>query len=152
VKVIDNTFSFQSTEDSPGVLLWQLTSLWQRELKRILDRFGLTHSQFVLLASTQWLCSQGQDVTQVVLASCTRIDPMTTSTVLKTLQQRKLITRQEHATDTRAKSVVLTDEGKRLTRQAVKAAEKFDADFFSPLGEKTVEFNRKLLLLMKSWE
>jgi DNA-binding MarR family transcriptional regulator len=151
MKITDNTFSFQSTEDSPGVLLWQLTSLWQRELKRVLDKFDLTHSQFVLLASAQWLSSQGQEVTQVILSSCTRIDPMTTSTVLRGLQGRKLINRQEHSTDTRAKSVALTDEGKKLTRQAVKAAEKFDADFFAPLGERTVDFNRKLILLMKSW-
>jgi len=152
MKITDNTFSFQSTEDSPGVLLWKLTSLWQRELKRILDKFDLTHSQFVLLASAQWLSSQGEEVTQVILSSCTRIDPMTTSTVLRALQERKLITRQEHSTDTRAKSVALTDEGRKLTRQAVKAAEKFDADFFGPLGERTGDFNKKLILLMKSWE
>ena len=145
----DNTFSVDTPDDSSGFLLWQVTNLWQREIKKALEKYGLTHSQFVLLASIYWLTLNKQEVTQIVLSSHTKIDPMTTSTVLRTLQAKKLLQRQEHSTDTRAKTVELTEEGKKITKLAVKTVEKFDADFFKPLGEKTNEFNKKLIVLLK---
>ncbi len=138
----DNTFSIESPDDSSGFLLWQVTNLWQREIKKALEKFGLTHSQFVLLASIYWLTLHKQEVTQIVLSSHT-------STVLRTLQAKKLLQRQEHATDTRAKTVALTEEGKKITKLAVKTVEKFDGNFFKPLGEKANEFNKKLVLLLK---
>ncbi|HLZ15919.1 MAG TPA: MarR family transcriptional regulator [Cyclobacteriaceae bacterium] len=145
----DNTFSVESPDDSSGFLLWQVTNLWQREIRKALEKYNLTHSQFVLLASIHWLILHKQEVTQVVLSSHTKIDPMTTSTVLRTLQTKKLLQRREHATDTRAKTVELTDEGKKMTKLAVKTVEKFDSAFFKPLGDSTGEFNKKLLQLLK---
>jgi len=145
-------FSVDTPEDSPGFLLWQVTNLWQRELRKALEKLDLTHAQFVLLASTLWLSAHQQDVTQILLSSHTKIDPMTTSTVLRTLQMKGLITRQEHSTDTRAKTVVLTSNGQKVTKQAVKLVENFDHEFFSPLGDKVKDFNRKIISLLKQVE
>ena len=150
MKSADNTFSFENAEDSSGFLLWQVTNLWQREIRKALEKYDLTHSQYVLMASIHWLTLHHQEVTQIVLSSHTKIDPMTTSTVLRTLQSKNFIQRQEHTKDTRAKTVVLTDDGKKVIKQAVKAVEKFDADFFSALGDKTGDFNKKLLTLLKA--
>ena len=150
MKSQDNTFGFDKAEDSSGFLLWQVTNLWQREIRKALEKFDLTHSQFVLLASTHWLSLQNQDVTQVVLSSHTKIDPMTTSTVLRTLQNKGLLKRQEHSKDTRAKSVALTDEGKKIIKNAVVAVEKFDEEFFSVLGSKSKDFNKKLIMLLSN--
>src|SRR5882762_8526795 len=98
MKSADNTFSVDKPEDSSGFLLWQVTNLWQREIKKALEQYDLTHSQFVLLASTHWLTLQKKDVTQVLLSVHTKIDPMTTSTVLRTLQAKGLLKRKEHST------------------------------------------------------
>jgi DNA-binding MarR family transcriptional regulator len=144
----DNTFSFDNAEDSSGFLLWQVTNLWQREIKKALEQHNLTHSQYVLLASIHWLTLHQQYVTQVLLSTHTKIDPMTTSTVLRTLQAKGLLKRTEHATDTRAKTVVLTDEGKAVVKQAVVAVEDFDRKFFSSLGDDANGFNKKLLGLL----
>jgi DNA-binding MarR family transcriptional regulator len=127
-----------------------VTNLWQREIKKALEKHGLTHSQFVLLASIHWLTLSNQDVTQILLSSHTKIDPMTTSTVLRTLQTKGMVKRQEHQTDTRAKTVSLTEKGIKTVIQAVKTVEKFDDDFFSPLGKQTADFNRKLSLLLST--
>jgi DNA-binding MarR family transcriptional regulator len=147
-KSTDNTFSVEKPEESSGFLLWQVTNLWQREIKKALEQYGLTHSQFVLLASIHWLSLHKQEVTQVVLSNHTKIDPMTTSTVLRTLQQKGFIQRQEHSTDTRAKTVALTEEGKKLIKKAVVTVEKFDTEFFSVLGNKTTELNQNLISLL----
>ncbi|MBP1640619.1 MAG: MarR family transcriptional regulator [Bacteroidetes bacterium] len=150
MKSIDNTFSVEKAEESSGFLLWQVTNLWQREIKKALEDYGLTHSQYVLLASIHWLTIHKQEVTQIVLSAHTKIDPMTTSTVLRTLQQKGLIQRQEHLTDTRAKIVGLTEDGKTMIKKAVVTVEKFDADFFSTLGIKRTEFNNNLLILLET--
>ena len=152
MKDSDNTFSVEKAEDSSGFLLWQVTNLWQRQIKKALEKYDLTHSQFVLLASIHWLTLQKQDVTQILLSSHTKIDPMTTSTVLRTLQAKGLLQRQEHLTDTRAKTVALTESGKKIIKEAVKVVEAFDKDFFSVLGSKTNEFNRKLIALLTQIE
>jgi MarR family transcriptional regulator, organic hydroperoxide resistance regulator len=149
MKSKDNTFSLEKAEDSSGFLLWQVTNLWQREIKKALIPFDLTHSQFVLMASIHWLTLQKQDVTQILLSAHTKIDPMTTSTVLRTLQTKGLLQRQEHLTDTRAKTVALTDEGKKTVKQAIKTVEAFDKTFFATLGNKTEIFNEQLLTLLK---
>jgi MarR family transcriptional regulator, organic hydroperoxide resistance regulator len=77
--------------------------LWKREIKKALEQYDLTHAQFVLLASIHWFTLKELTVTQVILSNHTKIDPMTTSTVLRTLQAKGLLQRQEHETDTRQK-------------------------------------------------
>lgn len=148
MKSTDNTFSVEKAEESSGFLLWQVTNLWQREMKKALEQYGITHSQFVLLASIHWLTLHKQEVTQIVLSNHTKIDPMTTSTVLRTLQQKGFIQRQEHLTDTRAKTVGLTEAGKKTIKKAVVTVENFDAKFFSILGNKTIELNKNLSTLL----
>ncbi|MBF2707990.1 MarR family winged helix-turn-helix transcriptional regulator [Flavobacterium soyangense] len=149
MKSSDNTFSVEKAEDSSGFLLWQVTNLWQREIKKALEPYDLTHSQFVLMASIHWLTLHKQDVTQILLSSHTKIDPMTTSTVLRTLQSKGLLQRQEHTTDTRAKTVGLTENGKKIIKQAVKTVETFDKTFFAVLGNTTQKFNEQLVILLK---
>lgn len=141
-------FSVAKAEDSSGFLLWQVTNLWQRELRKALDPFGITHAQFVLLASTYWLTISGDEVTQMQLSKHTKIDPMTTSTVLRTLQKKGLLQRKEHPVDTRAKVIALTEAGKKLTKLVVPVVETFDETFFAGLTQKHESFNRQLQKLL----
>lgn len=145
----DNTFSVQKAEDSSGFLLWQVTNLWQREIKKALSPFDLTHSQFVILANTHWLSLQKTEVTQIILSQHTKIDPMTTSQVLRALQKKEFISRKEHVTDTRAKTIEITAAGKKIIKKAVIAVENFDREFFSKLENSQQEFNRNLQSLLK---
>lgn len=144
----NNPFQVEKAEESSGFLLWQVTNLWQRELRKALEQFDLTHAQFVLLASSHWLNLQKEEVTQISLSNHTKIDPMTTSTVLRTLQTKNLIQRKEHSTDTRAKVIVLTEKGIDVVGKAVRVVEDFDNAFFASLAEKTPEFNSQLLTLL----
>lgn len=146
---MENTdFSFDKPEESTGFLLWQVTNLWQREIRKALEKYDLTHSQFVLLASIHWLTQDKRNVTQILLSNHTQIDPMTTSTILRTLQTRGLISRQEHETDTRAKTVELTELGLNNIKQAIKTVEQFDKQFFNSLDKQTADFNSKLTILL----
>lgn len=144
----NSPFQVEKAEESTGFLLWQVTNLWQRELRKALEQFDLTHAQFVLLASSHWLNLQNEEVTQISLSNHTKIDPMTTSTVLRTLQTKNLIQRKEHSTDTRAKAIVLTEKGVDVVGKAVRVVEDFDNAFFASLAENTPEFNTRLLTLL----
>ena len=124
-------FHFSSPEESPGFLLWQVTMLWQRRIKRALAPLGITHTQFVLLAALGWLSEKEGTVTQARLADHSKTDRMMVSKVLRTLEGKGLLQRQAHETDTRAKSLALTDQGRQLLQQAIKVVENNDLEFFT---------------------
>lgn len=125
---------FSDARDSPGLLLWQVTNRWQAAQRAALKPLGLTHVQFVLLASLAWLDPSGP-VTQKQLADHTAADAMMTSQVLRALEVRLLVRRQPHPVDGRARALVVTEKGRALANRAVIAVEACDRAFFSALGD-----------------
>jgi DNA-binding MarR family transcriptional regulator len=123
-------FHFKSPEDSPGYLLGQLTLLWQRKQKRVLDPLDLTQTQFMLLCALAWLSKESDSVTQIDIANQGNADRMMVSKVLRTLEDKKFVTRKEHKTDTRAKTISLTTAGADILQQALIAIETADLEFF----------------------
>jgi len=122
-------FHFNKTEDSSGYLLWQVTTLWQRKIKRQLDTIDLTHTQFVLLASLAWLSKNQEIVTQIEIANHSKTDRMMVSKVLRTLQEKGFIARKEHEIDTRAKAITLTETGGKILQRALILVEQVDINF-----------------------
>jgi DNA-binding MarR family transcriptional regulator len=142
-------FNISSPNDSTGFLLWQVTNLWQREIKKALEKYDLTHAQFVLLASIHWLSSEAEPITQILLSHHTKIDPMTTSTVLRTMVSKGFVQRQEHSSDTRAKTIHLTKKGQKIVQEAIKTVEEFDKRFFLRIQD-TKTFNKNLVNLLET--
>jgi DNA-binding MarR family transcriptional regulator len=116
--------------ESPGFLLWHATLRWQRGISRALAPLGLTHVQFVLLACAWWLNRQGQDPSQVALATFAGTDVKMTSQVLRSLERKGLVEREVDTADTRARRLRVTRQGARLAPRAIAAVEKVDSDFF----------------------
>ena len=129
---------FTVPEDSPGFLLWQVTHLWQRYVESALIELDITHLQFVLLAGIGWLAHNGAVVTQVQVAEFCKIDVMLTSQVVRKLEQKQLIQRSPHATDTRAKVLSLTAQGEQILAQALPLIERLDAQFFNACNRATL--------------
>lgn len=141
-------FHFKSPKDSPGYLLGQLTMLWQRKLKKVLDPLDLTQTQFVLLAALGWLSKKSDAVTQIDIANQSNSDRMMVSKVLRTLEEKGFITRQEHQSDTRAKTIRLTNEGETVLQKAIIEVENADLDFFSTLDKNLLSFNSNMAQLI----
>ncbi len=116
---------------SPGFLMWHLTLRWQRVMAETLTPLGLTHVQFVLLASLTYL---ERPVNQKELAAFAVADPMMTSQVIRGLEQRNLVLRVTDPQDARAKAVSVTPAGADLANAANAAVEYCDATFFGALG------------------
>ena len=142
-------FHFKKPEDSPGYLLGQLTMLWQRKQKRVLDPLDLTHTQFALLCALAWLSRESDQVTQVDIANQGNADRMMVSKVLRTLEEKKFITRQEHRTDTRAKTIKMTKEGETVLQKAIVSVEAADLEFFHMFGTDLTNFNSTMVELIE---
>jgi DNA-binding MarR family transcriptional regulator len=117
-------------DESPGFLLWHVTLRWQRAIASVLAPLDLTHVQFVLLATTWWLNSRGEEPNQLSVARQAGTDVKMTSEVLRRLEAKGLILRTVDAGDTRARRLRVTGHGAELAAQAVSAVEAADAAFF----------------------
>ena len=122
-------------EESPGFLLWHVTLRWQRAVTAALAPLGLTHVQFVLLASSWWLNAHGDEPNQLSVARQAGTDVKMTSEVLRKLEAKGLIVRTVDAADTRARRIHVTERGSDLARAAVTAVEGVDAAFFTPVPD-----------------
>ncbi len=134
---------FDDAEQSPGLLLWQVTNRWQARIRAALKPHGLTHVQFVLLASLTWLDAE-EPVTQKQLAEHAATDPMMTSQVLRALEERGLVERQPHPSDARARALRVTTSGADLANRCVGVVEAADRAFFAALGEDVGTFTANL--------
>ncbi len=131
---------------SPGFVLWQVASLWQRSLRSALEATELTHAQFVLLASAGWLEARADvsPVTQSDIASHAKTDAVMTSEVLRTLERKGLVKRLAHPSDARAKQIALTAAGRRVAQRAVALVEEADEAFFGARGPELQQLAKLL--------
>ena len=131
--------------ESPGFLLWKISNAWQRRQRMALQPYGLTHSQFVVLATATWFGAE-EILTQARISQLSGIDPMTTSQVLRALEAALLIERVDHPRDPRAKAITVTRAGRDLARKAIVVVEDTDTAFFEPLAADT----RRLITMFQA--
>lgn len=137
-------------EESIGFLLYNLTTLLQRRMKRELDTLDITHMQFVLLATLKRLSKKSKAVTQIEIATESKADKMMVSKVLRTLQTKGYITREEHSIDTRAKTILLTQSGNIMLTKGFTIVKKVEKEFFGCLDKQTGIFNTAIKLLIST--
>lgn len=127
----------EGPKQSPGFLLWHVSTSWRSSIEAILKTFNLTHPQFVVLATTGWLTRNGDLITQVVIGKMAGLDPNTNSQIIKGLEQKDLIKRTP-SFDGRAKNVSLTPKGSQILSNALPAVEQTDGSFFNLLKESEI--------------
>lgn len=138
-------FGFDTPEDSPGFLLWQTTVVWQRQIKRALEPYNISHPQFVIMTTLMWFEAHHYDTTQILIVNWSKLDKMTVSKSLRKLVALGFVHRIEHETDTRAKSVSLTEKGKEMLRSLVPIVEGIDSTFF---GKTSLKQQKSLVQIL----
>ena len=136
------------TETIAGFLLWQVSKLWQRRLTLALQDLNLPSTQAVVLANVLRLGEEGKTVTQSLLSAATKVDPMTTSQALRSLEQKRLITRRTPKADLRVKDVQLTSRGRRVAFETIARLAKTHETFCTPLKDdnrRVVDYLRRLI-------
>lgn len=129
-----------------GFLIWRLSKYWQRGKHKLLDEFGLTGSQLELLGAIYHMSKNNTEATQIILSQETEIDPMTTSTILRNLQKKGLISRRESTTDTRARIVEVTDAGAELFVRAITKVKEKQEKLFENIDKEALKTHLQLLL------
>jgi DNA-binding MarR family transcriptional regulator len=108
---------------------------WRRKLTDELADVGLTHVQFVLLASAMWLAHRGKAPSQVELAAHAGVDPMMTSQVVRSLERSKHLKRVADADDARIRRIVVTASGQKTVMKAVAIVERMDRESFGDIDD-----------------
>ncbi len=139
-------FKYEKADDSAGFLLWKITALWQQKLSATLGEFGITQTQYAILASLKWFEENDEPMTQAHLVEHSKIDKMTVSKSVRKLEEDGLVTRKPSDADSRAIDVEFTARGKKVTGKAIVAIENADDEFFSCFTKKELGLYKSLTL------
>lgn len=121
---------FTDTEAKPGLLLWELTNLWQRHINNVLAEYDLTHVQFFILKGLKVLSEENKTITQIDLSKFTRMNVMMVSKVVRSLEEKNFVKRVPHPIDTRAKCLEITELGEKSFEKGLKAVKSLSHNFF----------------------
>lgn len=138
-----------NSEASTGLIFMRTYNKWHGEIKRRLKAVGITHPQFVVLTTLGYLAQFHDEITQVMIASMAGMDVMSVSQIFVLIEKKGWVERRAHSRDTRANSVVLTQEGVKKMVQALPIVEEVDIRFFGSLGHKEQDFRCYLDALVK---
>jgi DNA-binding MarR family transcriptional regulator len=136
-------------DESPGFLLWNVTTLWQVRLGGVLASFGITQTQYAILASLRSFEDRGEPPTQTHLAEHAKIEKMTLSKAIRALEDDGMLARKRSSDDSRAVNVCFTAKGRRVIERAVVEIEEADDQFFGSLPARDLarykELSRRII-------
>jgi len=133
-------------EENPGFLLWQVSTLWSSSTAAALKPFGLSHPQFVILATIDWL--KNQEASQEAIARHIILDPKLTSHLLRSLQVKGLI-EPSNINDKKSK-YLLTIPGAEMLAKVLPVIESADAAFFASIDLKNSKMVTSLQILARA--
>ncbi len=136
-----------ASEENPGFLLWQVSTLWSKSTTAALKPIGLTHPQFVILATIDWLKDKG--ASQEEIGRQVVLDPKVTSHLLRSLEIKGLI-EPLRSIGKKSKNPVLTTAGMEMLSKALPVVKSADEDFFASIGLKQSKIVNTLQILARA--
>ncbi|GAB3876623.1 MarR family transcriptional regulator [Kibdelosporangium lantanae] len=121
---------------TPGYLVWRLANKWRVAVDRALAPLGLTHAQYVLLASLYGLRRAGISPSQRELADHTGLEALYVSKLARALEDDGLVERVRDPRDSRAVRLNLTTKGQRVVQPAIDEVQVLLDRLLAPLGGK----------------
>jgi MarR family transcriptional regulator, organic hydroperoxide resistance regulator len=132
-----------SEAGTTGSLVWRLSMKWRAAVDRVVAPFGLTHAQYVLLATLYGLSLSHKAPSQRELADATGLEPAYVSRLARSLEANQLIERTEAPTDVRAVELKLTSRGEEVVTQAIAAVRELHDELLEPIGGPNSAENRR---------
>ena len=124
----------------PGFVLWQVAKLWQRYLSLAVKEFGIGSTELVVLGNAVRFHALGRQPTQSLLTEMTKIDRMTCSQTIRSLERKKLIKRLIAEDDNRTFYVIPTKLGIDTADKALGKVIEAHKEFFEPLQNQMGQF------------
>lgn len=141
-----------NADASTGLLFIRVYNLWHTTIRRELHKLGITHPQFVLLTSLNYLSQTDTDVSQANLAKMADMDVMTVSQILRGLEKKGFVRRISSDRDSRANDVLLLPKGQEMVSLAMPIVIKVDDIIFGVLKDHESTFREYLQMLRKQGE
>ncbi len=135
-----------------GSLVWRLSMKWRATVDRAVAPLGLTHAQYVLLASLYGLTRSGPPPSQRQLSDFASLEPIYVSKLARALERGGLIERTTNPADPRAVQLRLTAQGEDTVRRAIAIVADLLAELTAPIGgprsAETRQFTHTLQTLL----
>ena len=128
--------SFSSPRNEFGFRLGRLSRWWRGQIDERLKPLGLTQARWIVLVN---LRRGGEGMLQKDLARFVGVEGPTLVRVLDYLERKKLIERRADASDRRAKSVHLTDQGHESLRQIDSIANELRARLLDGIDDRELQ-------------
>jgi DNA-binding MarR family transcriptional regulator len=123
---------------------------WRAAVDRAVAPLGLTHAQYVLLASLYGLSRTGARPSQRELADFTGLEPVYVSRLARALQAGGMIDRTDDPRDPRAVELTLTLHGLEVVVPAIAAVRTLHDVLLAPLGGTDSPGNRELVATLRA--
>ncbi|MCO6466275.1 MAG: winged helix-turn-helix transcriptional regulator [Bradyrhizobiaceae bacterium] len=136
-------------QTSVGYLFSAVAMRWSHAAREALESSGISPSQYVMLCGIVHLSTADEVVTQTTLSRHVGMDQMAVSMNVRTLEEKGMVQRQVHPTDSRARLLLVTRKGLSVLKQAQAAVAVVDETVFTPA---TAEKLRKHLLPLVGWQ
>ena len=133
-------------EERLGLLVWQISNVWQSKLRKILKTHNITLNEYLIIETIYKLNSSYKFLSQIIISKNSCLDVSVVSTSLTILEKKKLILK--NFIDKRSKNIILTDDGMKLIKSLIKQICDEENDFFKKLGNETFNFKNSLKLLL----
>jgi DNA-binding MarR family transcriptional regulator len=144
------TMTTKTIVESSFSILSQVVDLWQDELKTELRQYNLSYIEFTLLSGLLWLSEKEAEVTQVNICTYTSIKAMNASIVMRGLQAKGFVKRQEHSVDTRAKTIKFTEKGLEIMETVIAKVEELNISFFNTSTAEFLKITKALETIRNS--
>ncbi|HJL57853.1 MAG: hypothetical protein HVK41_03395 [Pelagibacteraceae bacterium] len=130
-----------------GLLIWQLSNLWQSKLRKILKDYKLTLNEYLILESIFDLSKNQKELSQNRISIFAGIDVSVASVTFKLLENKKLIMRRTKK-DNRKKIVEMLANGINLHNKVKPLILKEELNIFNKLQNEIYNFKNLIKLLL----
>jgi len=144
-----NLSNVVSEAGTTGSLVWRLSMKWRAAVDRAVAPFGITHAQYVLLATLYGLSLAEARPNQRELAEATGLEPVYVSRLARALEHSQLISRKE-AADPRAVEITLTPHGQQVVIQAIDAVRQLHDELLEPIGGQHSADNQRFRAALRA--
>ncbi|MFI8291627.1 MarR family winged helix-turn-helix transcriptional regulator [Streptomyces sp. NPDC085614] len=135
-----------------GFLVWRLSMKWRVAVDRAVGPLGLTHAQYVVMASLYGMARSGLRPSQRRLADHTGLEALYVSKLVRALETAGLVARTRDPDDPRAMQLSLTEPGREVTARAITVVQGLLDQLLEPLGgqdgPRARQFTRELATLL----
>lgn len=125
---------------------------WRVAVDRAVGPLGLTHAQYAVMASLYGMSRSGLQPSQRRLADHTGLEALYVSKLARALEAAGLVARTRDPHDPRAMRLSLTEQGRDVTRRAIKVVQGLLDQLLEPLGgqnsPRARQFTRELATLL----